>query len=463
MPGDWYLQRDRVVAGEIHLPPTLEPVSVAVIDSGIDGTHPALASSILGARSFVGGSPLVDTDGHGTFVAGEVVAVGHAAAGSTLSPIRLVVAKVVKGAGPISPAVEARAIRWAVQRGARVINLSLGGVRDPMDASLDTYSPLEAAAVRYAVSHDAVVVAAVGNGSESPSTPWPYADWPAALPHVIGVAAVGPGGGVPDFSNRDPRFVDLAAPGSDIVSTVPRALTAADPTCPDVGYSDCAGGQFRPAEGTSFAAPQVSAAAALLLSIEPTLTPDQVAWLLERSADDAKPATGCPTCPLGRDALTGWGTLDAARAVAALSWPLPPADPCATSNAAGADTCRLAGSSGSVNGDLDYWDHPLDVYRLQLRTGAVLTARLRGSRPGITLEVSAPTTLHASAAGTASAAIVRPGSSTTAALRFVARFAGSYYLEAEMTETANAAFSLTFSTVEASRSYAEPITSPRSP
>src|SRR5205085_4160756 len=137
------------------------------------------------------------------------------------------------------------------------INLSLGGLRDPLDPRRDTYSPLEASAVEYASSHGAVVVAAVGNGDEAPRAPWLYASYPAALPHVIGVSALGQDGSVPIFSNRDAIYNDISAPGADIISTFPRALTATRPTCVDQGYSDCASQEYRTAEGTSFAAPQV--------------------------------------------------------------------------------------------------------------------------------------------------------------------------------------------------------------
>ena len=107
--------------------------------------------------------------------------------------------------------------------------MSLSGPRDPANPSRDTYSKLEADAVAYAVSKGVLVVAAVGNSDQSPSQPWPYASWPAALPHVLGVSALNRKGGVPAFSNRDPQFNDIAAPGEDILSTLPLALTAMYP------------------------------------------------------------------------------------------------------------------------------------------------------------------------------------------------------------------------------------------
>ena len=312
----WYLDNDHAWTFW-PTQPQLFPVNVAVIDSGIDGTHPEFVGRVVAAKSFVGGSPYRDDQGHGTFVAGEIAANpfnGEGIAGLAFNA-RLLIAKVVEPDGSVSLKAEVAAIRWAVDNGARVINLSLGGVRDPLDPALDTYSPLEQAAVEYAYSKGAVVVAAVGNGPQSPATPWSFADYPAALPHVIGVSAMRQDGSVPDYSNRDAVYNDLAAPGDGIFSTIPTNLVEAGTGCAGEPYSDCGPFEFRDAIGTSFAAPQVSAAAALLLGQDPTLRPDQVAWLLERSADDENASTGCGMCPAGRDPFTGWGTLDVERAL----------------------------------------------------------------------------------------------------------------------------------------------------
>jgi thermitase len=139
----WYLTEDRAWSFW-PTQPQLFPVTVAVIDSGIDGTHPEFAGRVIAAKSFVGGSPYRDDEGHGTFVAGEIAAnpfnnEGIAGLGFN---VRLMVAKVVQPDGNVSLAGEVQAIHWAADNGARVINLSLGGVRDPLDRSLDTYSPL---------------------------------------------------------------------------------------------------------------------------------------------------------------------------------------------------------------------------------------------------------------------------------------------------------------------------------
>jgi hypothetical protein len=116
---------------------------------------------------------------------------------------------------------EARAIRWAVKMGARVVNLSFAGTRDPGDPSVDGFSYQERRAIDFAVRSSALVVAAVGNGGDAPTKPWRFAGYPAALPHVLGVAAYGRSGEVPSFSNRDDVYVDLAAPGQDMLSLFP--------------------------------------------------------------------------------------------------------------------------------------------------------------------------------------------------------------------------------------------------
>jgi subtilisin family serine protease len=385
VPRQWYLERVRAFDAWPKTP-TLVPVQVAIIDSGVDGEHPELERRISAARSFVGGSARRDTNGHGTFVAGQIAAElnnNQGIAGMAF-PAQLLVAKVVRNDETISLEAEARAIRWAVDEGARVINLSFGGVRDPFDPSRDTYSPLEAAAVEYAVRKGAVVVAAVGNADRAPEEPWEYAGYPAALPHVLGVSAVNRDGTVPDFSNRDPVYNDIAAPGEGIFSTLPRALTtglASRVNCALPGYSDCGPIEFRRGEGTSFAAPQVSAAAALLMAELPLLQADQVTSILERSALDATPARGCIRCAPGRDPFTGWGVLDVMTAVESLVTPLPEADRLEPNDGAGSRAPYLWGRRRrDFSATIDYWDDQIDVYRVRLRSGQRLRATLRGPR-----------------------------------------------------------------------------------
>jgi subtilisin family serine protease len=378
----WYLQQDHAFDAWPEPPTTLTPVKVAVVDSGVDCSLPDFQGRIADARSFVGGDPCTDTDGHGTFVAGIIAAnldtqgiVGIAYTS------QLLVAKVVRADG-IPLQAEAAAIRWAADSGARVINLSLGGPRDPVHPSRDTYSALEASAVAYAYAKGALVVAAVGNGDEAFSEPWPYASYPAALPHVLGVSALTQSGNVPDYSNRDAVYNDISAPGSGIFSTFPLTLTEQQPLCTDQGYSDCGGDGYRNPEGTSFSTPQVSAAAAVLFALEPTLTPSQVETILEHSADDVNAATGCAKCPIGRDAYSGWGRLDVAKAVAALVGPLPAPDHYEPNDNAGAGAFTVWGKKSNLTASLDYYDDPVDVYRVALGPHERVAVKVNGTWSG---------------------------------------------------------------------------------
>jgi len=446
----WYLTADHAFD---FWPATLPPlpgagVRVAVIDSGIDGGHPDLVGRVVAAKSFVGGSPLTDEEGHGTFVAGEIAATTNNAVGITgiAFPAKLVIAKVVRGE-EIPLSAETAAIRWAVGQGARVINLSLGGLRDPTDPLRDTFSSAEASAIDYAVAHGVVVVAAVGNGDQAPRTPWPYASYPAALPHVIGVSAYARDGSVPSFSNRDPVFDDLTAPGQDMLSTLPRNLTASRPGCVDQGYSDCGSDDYIHASGTSFSAPQVSAAAALLVALQPTLKAEQVSAILERTADDANPSNGCRRCSLLRDSLTGWGRLNVANAVAALNGPWPPADRYEPNDDAGGRAFTLWGTSIRIAATLDYWDDPVDVYRVRLRARHQITLGVHGPgradtdislwRPGTrTVAGILPSLLKSRVAAT-------KGSGATKRLSYRAPAGGWYYAEVKLGSAGFGPYTLT--------------------
>jgi subtilisin family serine protease len=386
----WYLSRDNAFDAW-DTPPQLDPVKVAVIDSGVDCSLPDLKGQIAKAKSFVGGNACDDHQGHGTIVAGEIAgALDTAGVVGIAYSSELLVAKVVADDGTIPLKAEAAGIRWAVKQGARVVNLSFGAVRDPSNPDLDSYSKVEAKAVAYAVRKGAVVVAAVGNADEAYTTPWPYASWPSALPHVIGVGALTRSGKVPDFSDQDLRFVDLAAPGVGIFSTFPKALTNAQPSCSLQGYTDCAIGDYRHPEGTSFAAPQVSAAAAVLLGVNPSLTSSQVTRILERHADDVNNTNGCDQCLFGRDKLSGWGALDVFKAVDFLSSgnPLPPSDHLEP-NDSPRQARKLWGTRPEFNATLDYWDDYVDDYRVRLTRGQRLhvrfAARWSNAKVGLTL------------------------------------------------------------------------------
>jgi subtilisin family serine protease len=373
----WYVARDHAL-DTFDAAKQLFNVRVAVIDSGVEAGHPELKGRIAAAKSFVGGSPTTDTFGHGTFVAGEIAAIAGNGAGiaGLAPPARLLVAKVVRDDGSIPPKAEARAIRWAVGQRARVINLSLGSTRDPGDSAVDGYSPVEKRAIEFAVRRGVLVVAAVGNGDDAPAKPWPYANYPAAFPHVLGVAAYGRSGNVPSFSNRDKQYVDLAAPGMDIFSLFPLSLTARFAGCNDQGYSSCGTSDFRHADGTSFASPQVTAAAALLFGEIPSLRPDQVSTILKLNADDATPANGCVDCTTGADALSGFGRLDVDRALDALHDPTPPPDRLEPNDDAGGEAA-IVSAPRTFTATLDSYDDPNDLYKIHLGRGQRLAVVVR--------------------------------------------------------------------------------------
>ena len=384
----WYLTYSGFYSTWLTLP-SFEPIPVAVIDSGVDASHPDLAGKILDAESFVGGKARTDSLGHGTFVAGLIGAgVDNGVGIAGLAPsAQLLIAKVVTKSRAIPVEAEARAIRWAVDNGARVINMSLGGLRDPLDPDGDTYSRLEADAVAYAVSNGVVVVAAVGNSDQAPTSPWNYASYPAALPHVLGVSATTDTGGIPSFSNRDRIYNDIAAPGLNILSILPRPLTARFPACSEQGYSSCGPEAYREAQGTSFATPQVSAAAAVLLSLHPTLRPEQVTEILESTAIDVTADT-CSACTDGRDAYSGWGRLDVASAIGALAKHVPAADSYEANDDLGQRAYPLSGTNRKVHAAVDFWDDQDDVYTIQLKANQPVYVGLTGGDPSVDLSLA---------------------------------------------------------------------------
>jgi subtilisin family serine protease len=438
----WYLSQDNAFDAWAE-PPSLAPVKVGVVDSGVDCSLPDFDQQIAKAKSFVGGSPCVDNQGHGTIVAGEIAgALDSAGVVGLAYASQLVVAKVVANDGTIPLKAEAAGIRWAVNQGAKVVNLSFGAVRDPANRALDSFSKLEAQAVAYAVKKGAVVVAAVGNSDEAYATPWPYASWPAALPHVIGVGALTRSGNVPDFSDQDPTFVDIAAPGVGIFSTFPKDLTAAQPACQPQGYTDCAIGDYRKPEGTSFAAPQVSAAAAVLFGVDPSLTSSQVTRILERHADDVDASNGCDQCPTGRDKYSGWGRLDVTRAVDFLSPAnLLPASDRFEPNDSISRAQKLWGTRPALDATLDFWDDPVDVYRVKLLPGQRLRARAvaRWSNATVSLTLWRPgATSHKPAGRVAGTA--RPGA--VQRLSYRARRGGWYIVELRITHHGGGRYAL---------------------
>jgi len=244
---------------------------------------------------------------------------------------------------------------------------------------------------------------------------------------VLGVSALGRTGGSPGFSNRDPQFNDIAAPGEDILSLFPLALTAAHPECVEQGYSSCGPDEYRSAEGTSFATPQVTAAAAMLLATSPTLAPDQVVALLEGSAVDADPASGCGACAIGRDRFTGAGRLDQVAALDLLGTGAPPRDRYEPNDDGGANAYPLFGSRRQVDATLDYWNDRDDVYRVYLRAGERLVVSVGAStpvRPALALWRPGTETVDSASAPVRRLAVLPAG----APLRYRPRATGWYLL-----------------------------------
>jgi subtilisin family serine protease len=260
-------------------------VTVAVLDSGV-GPHAALEGRVLPGRSFVAGRSRDDTadrNGHGTAMAGIIAANVHDHLGTAgvAQRVRILPVTVLDERGLGTDQDAAQGIAWAVDQGADVINVSLGG---------EWPSEAMKAAVQYARDKGVVVVAAVGNDG-----PGVAVRYPAAYPDVIAVGAVDRSGAHLELSNTGPE-VDIVAPGASILA-------------PDLPYKGIPALDYRTFAGTSFSTAHVAGVAALLLSFAPGLAPAEVQRLLEKGAVDVGPP--------GRDDQTGTGRIDAARSLAA--------------------------------------------------------------------------------------------------------------------------------------------------
>jgi hypothetical protein len=137
--------------------------------------------------------------------------------------------------------------------------------------------------------------------------------------------------------------------------------------------------EFRRGEGTSFSAPLVSGAAALLLASDPGLQADQASTILTRTAVDADRDTGCLRCYVGRDPLTGSGLLDIGSAVKALDDPLPDPDRYEANDRV-SSAAEVWGRKGQrIKATIDYWDDRVDIYKVKVRRGQKIVALLRGA------------------------------------------------------------------------------------
>ncbi len=273
--------------GFTGLEQTGEGVTIAVIDTGIDDTHPDLAGVVIGGRDFSGvGSP-DGTSGvgpaghHGTMVASliagqgsDLVGVRGVAPNSKL--LSLSVGAGIKGSDTDTQI--AQAVVWAVDQGADIINISLSRNSKSWPKSWDS-------AFSYAFEKDVVVVAASGNRLGELSSP----SAPATMPGVVAVGGVSKDLVGAEFASTTGISLAVTAPAEDLVGSYP-------------------GGQVRDWEGSSAAAPLVSGLLALMLEADPSASAnDLIQRLIATSTDLGEP---------GFDAVYGFGVIDPGSAVA---------------------------------------------------------------------------------------------------------------------------------------------------
>jgi hypothetical protein len=254
-------------------------VVVAVVDSGTDTSHPDLQPNVIGSFDFVDGKyPNDGPDGHGTLVAGITTAVGNNGqnGAGVAWKSKLLTFRVLGVDGGRATDV-ARGVREATDKGAKVINMSLGS-----SSNSQTLSD----AVKYAIGKGVIVIAAAGNQSSNRTY------YPASYPGVISVAATGKQGLPASFSNYG-STITVTAPGVGICGTIRL-------------------NQFGCSQGTSFSSPAVAGVVTLMLSVNPYLTRDQVKAILIATA------TPAPGKQVGQfDERYGYGSVNAFLAVRA--------------------------------------------------------------------------------------------------------------------------------------------------
>ncbi|REK77390.1 S8 family peptidase [Paenibacillus paeoniae] len=252
-----------------------EGVVIAILDTGVQSNHPDLQGKLLSGKNIVDQKKAPDDDvGHGTHVAGIIGASvnnGEGVAGISWYNKMLPV-KVLDNSGAGSTYSVAQGIIWAVDNGAKVINMSLGNY-----AQADFLHD----AIKYAYERDVVLIAASGNdNTERPG-------YPAAYPEVFAVAATNNNKEKASFSNYG-DYIDVAAPGDSIASTYP-------------------GSQYAALSGTSMASPHVAALAGLIRSANPALTNVEVMEIMRSSARDLGTS--------GKDIYFGYGEIDIVKAL----------------------------------------------------------------------------------------------------------------------------------------------------
>jgi thermitase len=256
--------------------PATGGVKVGIVDTGITQNHEDLVGKTVDCGQSVGGlvrsGACLDDNGHGTHVAGTIAAIANNGRGVTgvafNSPLSI--CKALDAAGSGSTSDVASCITWEADRGAKVISMSLGG------GAATTLQN----AVRYATSHDALVIAAAGNNGNA------TLNYPAAYAEVVSVAATDSRDAHASFSNAN-SDVEIAAPGVNIVST----------------YNN---GGYATLSGTSMATPHVAGVAAVIRTRNPAFTVAQARSKLDASVDDKGPA--------GRDTQFGFGRVNLAKA-----------------------------------------------------------------------------------------------------------------------------------------------------
>jgi thermitase len=250
---------------------------IAVVDTGIDQTHPDLSGQTAACASsldLVLVDQCADDNGHGTHVAGTIAAKannGIGVAGVAFNA-DLVICKALDEFGSGSIADVANCIDWAASQGAKVISMSLVGGA--------TMTIQQAVANAWNDGNGAVIVAAAGNDGDD------TVYYPAGYPEVVAVAATDNSDARADFSNAN-ADVEIAAPGVDILST-------------------SLGGGYATSSGTSMATPHVSGVAAILWQLHPTLNAAAIRFSLDAAVDDRGPA--------GRDTSFGFGRVNLCKA-----------------------------------------------------------------------------------------------------------------------------------------------------
>lgn len=263
-------------AEQLHRFSTGRGVRVALIDTGVDYDHADLKGRVVDRANFVEDDKSFKEDVHGTLVAGVIAARPNNGIGIYgMAPgVSLIAIKSFKPRQTNSVVADgsshtlAQGLEYAISHGARVINLSIGGPREPFISQL----------TRAAFARGIVVVAAAGNDGTDAQP-----KYPAALEEVLAVTGVDSRDQLYSGASRG-DYIDLAAAGVEIMSTVP-------------------GNKFNAFSGTSMAAPHVSAFVALLLQTNPRLSPGEIKSILESTARDLG-ATG-------RDNSSGSGVVDA--------------------------------------------------------------------------------------------------------------------------------------------------------